>query len=155
MSMLQHYLTLVLNYSFEVVNEVTKGYPIFQTEVLDPYSHLNGGQQLGSARGLSVSTDTYIFSLCNLMSMPTGLWSMAARRWQGQSSSGCPGKSDSISPVCKTEAAGRRNEGNNKNGLKQVSRLGINFNCLTKNKAAVSLGKGYCCRDQEGVWDWW
>ena len=68
---------------------------------------------------------------------------MAARRWQGQSSSGCSGKSDSISSVCKTEAAGRGNEGNNKNGLKQVSSLGIYFNCLKKNKVAVSFGKGF------------
>ena len=27
---------------------VAKGYPIFQTEVLDPYPQLNSGQQLGA-----------------------------------------------------------------------------------------------------------
>ena len=37
-------------------------YPTFQTEVLDPYPHLNGGQQLG-ARGLSVHTVTFISTL--------------------------------------------------------------------------------------------
>ena len=36
------------DYSFIVVHEVTKGYPIFQTKVLDSYPHLNGGQQLGA-----------------------------------------------------------------------------------------------------------
>ena len=33
-----------------VVYELTKGYPIFQTEVHDPYPHINGGQQLGALR---------------------------------------------------------------------------------------------------------
>ena len=35
------------DYSLKVVHKVTKGYPIFQTEVLDLYPQLNGGQQLG------------------------------------------------------------------------------------------------------------
>ena len=39
----KQFLTLVSDHSLEVLHEVKKRYPIFQTEVLDPYPHLNGG----------------------------------------------------------------------------------------------------------------
>ena len=41
-------LTLVSDYSLKVVYKVKKRYPIFQTKVLDPYPHSNGGQHLGA-----------------------------------------------------------------------------------------------------------
>ena len=47
------FVNLVSDYCFKMVHKVTKGYPIFQypifqTEVPDPYPHLNGRQQLGT-----------------------------------------------------------------------------------------------------------
>ena len=35
------------DHSLKVVHKVKKRYPIFQTEVLNPYPHSKGGQQLG------------------------------------------------------------------------------------------------------------
>ena len=59
------YLTLVSDYSFKVVHEVTKGYPIFQTEVPDPYPHLNGAQQLGALEACPTQTVTFIATFVN------------------------------------------------------------------------------------------
>ena len=39
---------------------MTKGYPIFQTKVLDPYPHLNGEQQLGALGACPAQTITYM-----------------------------------------------------------------------------------------------
>ena len=55
-------------YSLEVHASINKrpfyrGYPIFQTKVLDPYPHLNRGQHIRRAKGLSVPTITYTLSL--------------------------------------------------------------------------------------------
>ena len=44
----KQFLTLVSDRSLKEVLEVRKGYPIFRTEVPDPYPHSNGGQQLGA-----------------------------------------------------------------------------------------------------------
>ena len=61
----QH-LTLVSDYSFKVVHKVIKGYPIFQTEVCDPYPHLNGGQQLGALEACP-SHLLHLYEMCNRM----------------------------------------------------------------------------------------
>ena len=50
------------HYFFEVVQEVTKGYPIFQSKVLDPYPQLNGGQQLGALEACPIQTVTVVRS---------------------------------------------------------------------------------------------
>ena len=52
------YLTLVSDFPFKVVHEVTKGYPTFQTEVLEPYPELNGGQLLGGLEACPFQTVT-------------------------------------------------------------------------------------------------
>ena len=48
-----------LKLSFGEVHEIKKGYPIFQIEIYEPYSDINGGQQIRRARGL-VRSNRYI-----------------------------------------------------------------------------------------------
>ena len=51
----------------KVVHEVTKGYPTFQTKVLDPYPPLNGGQHLGALEACPDQTVTLMLLTLNLL----------------------------------------------------------------------------------------
>ena len=51
-------MTPCLKFSYEVVQKLTKGYPIFQTKAHETYPELNGGQIIKRARVLFIQTIT-------------------------------------------------------------------------------------------------